>query len=301
MHKYIHAASRPSQFPAHSSSFDIHKRDLNGQINRFLKCWLQFSLVPIYGRLANKNIWHSAMISSVLAMSPFGRSSIIREKKTGYIGSRLLLQHFSTLLGREQPRYWHLLNHLTGCSKPLLMSCGSECLRVVILLRWKDLESFSLTGWPWWWLKSSVLCEKDRGQPGTAVTCSALLNIPHFFCDVRRSLCTAKHPPSEALNITSTFLFFLHNGMTHSWLHHNSMGHAGVMWQVCENSMKARDWQAFRRMCTVLTKLCFIMCNILACPPLRNDLQRSKRDYWQHLLLLSDEDFICFCNYNNPS
>lgn len=111
----------------------------------------------------------------------------------------------------------------------------------------------------------------------------------------------ANIPPSKALNITSTFLFVLHIGMTHSWLHHNSMGHAGVMWQVCENSMKATDWQAFRRMCTVLTKLCFIMCNNLACPPLRNDLQRSKRDYWQHLLLLSDEDFICFCNYNNPS
>lgn len=194
MHKYIRAASRPSQFPAHSSSFDIHKRDLNGQISRFLKCWLQFSLVPIYGRLANKNIWHSAMISSVLAMSPFGSSSIIREKKTGYIGSRLLLQHFSTLLGQEQPRYWHLLNHLTGCSKPLLMSCGSECLRVVILLRWKDLERFSLTGWPWRWLKSSGLCEKDEGQPGTAVTCSALLNIPQF-CDVRRCLCTGQHAP----------------------------------------------------------------------------------------------------------
>lgn len=130
------------EFPAHSSSFDIHKRDLNGQISRFLKCWLQFSLVPIYGRPANKNIWHSAMISSVLARSPFGSSSIIREKKTGYIGSRLLLQHFSTLLGPEQPRYWHLLNHLTGCSKPLLMSCGSECLRVVLLLRRKDLGGF---------------------------------------------------------------------------------------------------------------------------------------------------------------
>lgn len=46
--------------------------------------------------------------------SSFGSAATIRDQRTGCIGSRLLLQHFSTLWRREQPRFRHLPNHLTG-------------------------------------------------------------------------------------------------------------------------------------------------------------------------------------------
>lgn len=124
------------------------------------------------------------MTSSALATSAVGSAATIREERTGYIGSRLLLQHFSTLWRREQPRFWHLLNHLTGlAANHYRCPAVSECSRVsgAFLLR-SGKTFFFFFFWPRRWAK---------GKLGNLCKCPTR---PHFL--LRASVFTVYLPTS---------------------------------------------------------------------------------------------------------
>lgn len=89
---------------------------------------LQFSLVPIFGSLADTKYLtlHNDLIFTRLAMSPFESPLDYYSAERGkIILAHLLLQHYLTLLRQKQPSegYGHLLNHLTGLQQNI-----TDCL-----------------------------------------------------------------------------------------------------------------------------------------------------------------------------
>lgn len=93
---------------------------------------LQFSLVPIFGRLADTKYLtlHNDLIFTRLAMSPFESplNYYSAERRIKIILAHLLLQHYLTLLRQKQPTegYGHMLNHLTGLQQTI-----TDCLVVL--------------------------------------------------------------------------------------------------------------------------------------------------------------------------